>query len=194
MNGRGLPGHRATVQNPLLSALAALAIAGISLGCEPARPRTSAAVVEPTTCIGGLCVRPDHVVARKVAGPAGSRCMIVAWDGEGLVPPTARVAVTDESPAHPGIFLAVEVPRMLAGVPYRIVPNRESAGSALAVRVDPAVKFADHRVAEEGEVVLASAGDDMLVRVRTVWGAREETAILVVSKNTNGCGAPVRVD
>lgn len=120
--------------------------------------------------------------------------MIVAWDGDGMVPPTAKVAVTDESPARPGVFLAVEVPRMLAGVPYRIIPNKDGASSAISVRVDPAVKFADSRVAEGGEVVLASSGDDMLVRVRALWGTHEETAILVVSKGANACGTPVKVD
>lgn len=177
-----------------LSSLAVLAIGGISLGCGAPPPKSSAAAAEPATCIGGLCVKPDHVVARKVKTEAGHRCVITAWDGEGMVPPTARIAVTDESPARPGVFLAVEVPRMLAGVPYRIVPNKESASSAISVRVDPAVKFADSRVAEDGEVVLTSSGDDMLVRIRTVWGTHEETAILVVSKPTNGCGTPVRID
>lgn len=172
--------------------LLALSLAGL-YACAPPRPPPAPAV-EAATCIGGLCVKPDHVVARKVKTDQGSRCMIMAWDGDGLVPPTAKVGVTDESPARPGVFLAVEVPRMLAGVPYRIVPNRVSASSAISVRVDPAVNFADQRVAEEGEVILASSGDDMLVRVRTVWGTREETTILVVSKSTNACGVPVQVD
>lgn len=180
-----------------LPLLFALAIGGVLPACGSSPPPASShGTVEPATCIGGLCVRPDHVVARKVKATSegGHRCMIVAWDGEGMVPPTARVAVTDESPARPGVFLAVEVPRMLAGVPYRIVPERDAASSAISVRVDPAVRFADHRVAEEGDIVLTSSGDDMLVRVRTVWGTREETVILVVGKATNGCGAPINVD
>lgn len=194
MNVGARPRHRQGVHPRWLPSLFALAIAAISCGCGGSAPRATAPEVEPATCIGGLCVRPDHVVARKVATEKGSRCMIVAWDGASPVPPTARVAVTDESPARPGIFLAVEVPRMLARVPYRIVPRESSAGSAISVRVDPAVNFADHRVAEEGEVVLDSSGNDMLVRVRTVWGAHEETAILTVSRALNGCGAPVHVD
>jgi len=186
----GLGGHPWCVVRWFSLVLGALAIAG----CGSPPPKSSAGAAEPSTCIGGLCVKPDHVVARKVKTDQGHRCMIVAWDGEGMVPPTARVSVTDESPARPGVFLAVEVPRMLAGVPYRIVPHKLSASSAISVRVDPAVNFADQRVAEEGDIVLATSGDDMLVRVRTVWGTHEETAILVVSKSTNGCGVPVKVD
>ncbi|MBI2393966.1 MAG: hypothetical protein HYV09_30630 [Deltaproteobacteria bacterium] len=120
--------------------------------------------------------------------------MILAWDGDAMLPPTAKVGVTDESPARPGVFLAVEVPRMLAGVPYRINPEKDSGPSVLSVRVDPAVRFADQRIAEKGEVVLASAGDDMLVRVTTVWGAHQEDALIVVARTNNGCGVPVQVD
>lgn len=118
--------------------------------------------------------------------------MIVAWDGDANLPPTARMGITDDSPARPGVFLAIEVPGMLAGVPYKL--GESSNASAMGVRVDPAVHFADQRLADTGDVILTSNGDDMHVRVRTVWGAHEEVAIIIVPRTKNACGMPVQVD
>lgn len=169
--------------------LVALALCG---ACSPPPPRSASGYEEPATCVGGLCVKSDHAVARKVRTEKGQRCMIVAWDGEASLPPTARMGITDDSPARPGVFLSIEVPGMLAGVPYKL--GETSNATAMAVRVDPAVKFADQRLADEGDITLTTSGDDMVVRVRTVWAKHEEIAIIVVPRTKNTCGKPVAVD
>lgn len=146
--------------------------------------------------MGGLCVVPDHTVARRVKTERGSRCMILAWDGDAALPPTAKVGVTDTAPARPGVFLAIEIPSIIDGVPYRISEPSSASPSTtvMAVRVNPAVNFADQRMAEKGEVMVTSSGDDMLVSVKTIWGAHEEKAMIVVPRAHNACGMPVRVD
>lgn len=177
-----------------LSVLRWLPLALLALAaCAPPPPRAkSSGYEEPATCVGGLCVKPDHAIARKVRTEKGQRCMIVAWDGDGALPPTAKMGFTDDSPARPGVFLAIEVPGMLAGVPYKL--GETSNATAMSVRVDPAVKFADQRLADQGDIVLSNSGGDMLVRVRTVWGTHEEIANIVVPKAKNTCGAPVVID
>ena len=104
--------------------------------------------------------------------------------------PTAKIGFTDDSPARPGVFLAIEVPGLLAGVPYRIAsdPTKPKSTSVLAVRVDPGVKFADHRVAEKGEVTVIPSGDDLLVIAKTTFAEQEQTLQLTVPKAHNGCG------
>lgn len=171
----------------------AVGLAGVLLaGCAgaPPPPRRHAGPPEPGQCVGGLCVRPDHVLARK---SEGHRCLILAWDGESTLPPTAKVGITDESPARPGVFLAIEIPGLLAGVPYRVAsdPTKAKATSILAVRVDPAVKFADHRIAEKGEVTVVPSGDDLLVIAKSTFADQEQTVQLTVPKARNGCGAAV---
>lgn len=158
-------------------------------GCASAPPQKPSSYVEPATCVGGLCVKPDHAVARKVHTEKGRRCVIVAWDGDASLPPTAKMGYADDAPARPGVFLSLEVPGMLAGVPYKI-----GNASAMSVRVDPAVNFADQRLADQGDITLASTGEDMIVRARTVWGAHEEVAVILVPRAKNGCGLPVQVD
>ncbi len=168
--------------------LVAIGLAVALVGCGgPPPPKRPAGPPEPGQCVGGLCVRPDHVLARK---SEGRRCLIVAWDGESTLPPTAKIGFTDESPARPGVFLAIEVPGLLAGVPYRIAsdPTKPKSTSVLAVRVDPGVKFADHRVAEKGEVTVIPSGDDLLVIAKTTFGEQEQTLQLTVPKAHNGCG------
>lgn len=160
------------------------------VSCAPPPRQAKSAYVDPATCIGGLCVRPDHAVARKVRTEKGSKCMIVAWDGDGHLPPTAKMGITDDTPARPGVFLAVEVPSLLAGVAYRVGAN----ATAMGVRVDPGVRFADQRLADHGDVILTTSGDEMHVRVRTVWGTNEEVAIIIVSRPKNTCGMPVSTD
>ena len=176
-------------------AIAALLFMGFA-ACAPPPPRSKVGPPEPATCVGGLCVKPDHTVARKVKTERGSRCVILAWDGDAALPPTAKMGVTDDSPARPGVFLSIEIPSLIDGVPYRISePNTASpTTTVVAVRVDPAVKFADQRMAEKGEVMVTSSGDDMLVQVKTIWGATEEKAMIIVPRAHNTCGMPVRVD
>jgi hypothetical protein len=174
----------------VIRAVAALLL--LAAACGPSTPKSRTVKDEQVTCIGGLCVKPDHAVARKVRTEKGSRCVILAWDGAADLPPTAKVSVTDESPARPGVFLSVEVPGMIEGVAYKL--SDKSAATAMAVRVDPAVNFADQRMADQGEIMLTANGDDMHVSVRTVWGTHEELALIVVPKTKNACGLPVRVD
>lgn len=173
-----------------IRALAAVLL--LAAGCGPTRPDAKTVKDAQITCIGGLCVKPDHAVARKVRTDKGSRCVILAWDGDANLPPTAKISVTDDAPARPGVFLAIEVPGMIEGVAYKL--SDKSAASAMSVRVDPAVKFADQRMADEGEIMLKANGNDMHVSVRTVWGGHEELALIVVPKTKNTCGLPVRVD
>jgi len=171
-------------------------VAVVLAACSPAVPKSKVGPPEPSTCVGGLCVKPDHTVARKVKTDKGSRCMILAWDGDASLPPTAKVGVTDDAPARPGVFLAIEIPSIIDGVPYKIsAPSSTSPSTTvMAVRVDPAVRFADQRLAEKGEVMVTSSGDDMLVQVKTIWGTSEEKAMLVVTRPHNTCGVPVRID
>lgn len=175
----------------ILCVIRAVAVVLLLTACGPSRPTSRTSKDEQTTCIGGLCVKPDNAVARKVRSGKGMHCMIVAWDGDASLPPTAKMGITDDSPARPGVFLAVEVPGMLAGVPYKL--SEKSEATAIAVRVDPAVRFADQRMADEGEIMLTTSGDEMHVSVRTVWGGHEELAIIVVPRTKNTCGLPVRV-
>jgi hypothetical protein len=184
----GRPGryHRCVIVRAALLLCLALA------GCAGSPPNAKSSYQDPATCIGGLCVKPDHAVARKVRTEKGSKCMIVAWDGDSALPPTARMGVTDDTPARPGVFLAVEVPGMLAGVPYKL--GESSPATAMGVRVDPAVHFADQRLADQGDIILTKSGDEMHVRVRTVWGTHEEVAIIIVARPKNTCGLPVEVN
>jgi hypothetical protein len=82
---------------------------------------------------------------------------------------------------------------MLAGVIYRISPDstKSKATRAVAVRVDPAAKFADQRPVELGEVTLQPRGEDVLVQVKTWQAEQEETAQLVLRKAHNGCGPAI---
>ena len=143
---------------------------------------------ERTSCVGGLCVKPDHVMARR-DGPKG-RCLVMAWDGSSL-PPTAKMGAYDDSPSRPGILTAVDVPAIRDGASYRVVSDPEKAGvglaSVFAVRVDPSARFADHRIAEAGDVTIVRQGDDALISVKTRWGDRIETAMFLLSRAHNGC-------
>lgn len=168
-------------------------------GCAAPPPPVRTGPPPPSACIGGLCVRPDHAIARPLGRFGDRRCLIVAWDGESNLPPTARVGVVDDTAAaRPGIFLAVELPNLRSGVTYRLAntdarPGR-GAPTAMSARVDPAVRFADQRIAERGEVVVIPTGGDMIVRVETTWptGAHE-TATIVVPRAQNACGAPIEL-
>jgi len=144
--------------------------------------------VERTSCIGGLCVKPDHVMARR-DGPKG-RCLVMAWDGSSL-PPTAKMGAYDDSLSRPGILTAVDVPAIRDGASYRVVLDPEKSGTGLAsvfaVRVDPSARFADHRIAESGDVTIVREGDDARITVKTKWGERTETASFVLARAHNGC-------
>lgn len=142
----------------------------------------------PNACVGGLCVKPDHVSARK-DGPKG-RCLVMAWDGSTL-PPTAKMGAYDDSPSRPGIFAVVDVPSLRDGMVYPVVANPDDGGSAsagvFAVRVDPAARFADHRIADKGDVTIVRSGSDAIINVKTRWGEKTESATFVLSKAHNGC-------
>jgi hypothetical protein len=185
MNIRGRDRYHVSV----VRALASLVVALAACGSPQQKPSSYA---EPTACVGGLCVKPDHAIARKVRTEKGQRCIIVAWDGSASLPPTAKVGYADDAPARPGVFLSIEVPGMLAGVAYKLTETSDA--TAMSVRVDPAVNFAEKRLADAGDIILASTGEDMIVRVRTVWGSHEEVAIILVPRAKNGCGLPVKVD
>jgi len=172
------------------------AVAVVLAACAPPPPKSKVGPPEAAMCVGGLCVKPDHTVARKVKTERGSRCIILAWDGDAALPPTAKVGVIDDSPARPGVFLSIELPRLIDGTPFPIsAPGTSSpTTTVLAVRVDPAVNFADQRMAEKGAVTVTSSGDDMLVQITTVWGTTEEKALIVVPRVHNTCGMPVRIE
>jgi hypothetical protein len=138
----------------------------------------------------GLCVVPDHVVARRL-DPLKPRCVITAWDGPSTVPPTAKTTYTDDAPAHPGVFFSIEVPSFRAATPYTIKsdPMSTSGAQVLVVRVDPAVKFADRRIVESGDVTVIAQGDDVLVVIH----AGNETATLTIEKANNACGKPIEI-
>ncbi len=168
--------------------LATLATAGAACGGPPA-PKT-VDFPHATQCVGGLCVRPDHAIARRITTIDGKRCLIVAWDGRSDLPPTAKVANTDESPAAAGVFLSIELPTLRSGVPYAISSEPKASTTVLSAQVSPSVQFTDRRIASAGYVTVLPSGDDLLVIVQTKWeGGREETAQFVVTKAQNGCGA-----
>ncbi len=177
-------------------AIALLAVAGASACASAPAPRSAQDPDEKTACVGGLCVKPDHVVARKLPDGTRSRCLVIAWDGSDSLPPTARVGVTDDSPARPGVFTAIDMPSMREGFAFPIAadPSTASPGSAavFAVRVDPGVRFADQRFAEAGDVtVVKSEGGEriVVVKVKTANGLFE-TASFIVPRAYNGCSAP----
>jgi hypothetical protein len=119
----------------------------------------------------------------------------MAWDGDSNLPPTAKVAIVDDSPARPGVFAAIDMPSFREGYAYPIVsdPNTASPGAAgvFAVRVDPAVHLADQRVADAGDVTVVRDGTDRIVVVKAKWSdGHTETATFVVPKAFNGCSAP----
>ena len=179
---------------PLVTTVALTALAGCSSEAPIAKSARDAD--EKTACIGGLCVKPDHVVARKTLG-ARSRCLVVAWDGTDSLPPTAHVSAVDDAPgARPGVFAAIDMPAFREGYSYPIAadPATASPGSAsvFSVRVDPAVRFADERIADGGDVKVVKAGDgERIVVVNTRWSdGSTETASFVVPKAYNGCSSP----
>jgi hypothetical protein len=53
--------------------------------------------------------------------------------------------------------------------------------------VDPSARFADHRIADAGDVTIGRQGEDALISVRTRWGGRVETASFVLTRADNGC-------
>jgi hypothetical protein len=174
----------------------AFAVAGAAACAENPRPRSAPDPEEKTACVGGLCVKPDHVVARKLPNGTRSRCLVIAWDGTDSLPPTAKVGVTDDSPARPGVFAAIDMPSMREGFAYPIAadPSTASPGSAavFAVRVDPAVRFADQRFAEAGDVtVVKSEGGERIVVVKVkAANGLFEIASFIVPKAYNGCSSP----
>lgn len=174
----------------------ALAAVGASGCADDPRPRAANDPDEKTACVGGLCVKPDHVVARKLPSGTRSRCLVIAWDGKDSLPPTAKISVTDDSPARPGVFAAIDIPSMREGYAYPIAadPSTASPGSAavFAVRIDPGVRFADQRFAEQGDVtVIKAEGGEriVVVKVKTENGLFE-TASFSVPKAYNGCSSP----
>jgi hypothetical protein len=162
----------------------------LAVGCGSGPPRTiSKGPAFPSTCLTGFCVVPDHVVARRLV-PGERRCVITAWDGPSSVPPTAKVSSADDAPAHPGVFITVEIPNLRAAAPYAIKsdPMSKSGALVLVVRVTPAVTFADRHFVEDGDVTVIEQGDDLLVVVKAKSASGEETATLVLPKSANGCG------
>ena len=151
---------------------------------------------EKSECVGGLCVHPDHVVARKLPQGGHARCMVIAWDGTDSLPPTARVAMIDDAPgARPGVFAAIDMPSFREGYSYPIAADPSTGGpgsaSVFAVRVDPGVRFADHRFADSGDVTVVRSGSERIVVVKAKFGdGRLETASFVVPKAYNGCSSP----
>jgi hypothetical protein len=173
---------------------AALAMTGCAAAESP-RAAASAVATEASACLGGLCVHPDHVLARRTGEGRHGRCLVVAWDGDGSLPPTAHLGVTDGAPARPGVFAALDLPGFSPWARYSITsdPARAHTGAAVfAARVDPAVRFADQRVAEEGSVRVEPLGDAAIVIVTTTWGGRTETTQFTVPDATNECLAKFR--
>lgn len=177
-----------------LVALVALPIALAACGGAPA-PKSKVYVDDKTACVGGFCLRPDHVIARKVLGARG-RCLVIAWDGTESLPPTAKVGAVDDSPgARPGVFAAIDVPSLRDGFSYPIASDLDLAkpgsASVLAVRIDPAVRFADQRVADGGDVMVLAQGAERILVVRAKWnGKKDETASFVIPKAYNQCSNP----
>lgn len=179
----------------LVLALPLLGLGALACAGDPT-PKTAQDPDEKTACVGGLCVKPDHVVARKMPNGTRSRCLVIAWDGKDSLPPTAKVGATDDSPARPGIFTAIDIPSMREGYAYPIAadPSTASPGSAavFAVRVDPGVRFADQRFAEAGDVtVTKTEGGEriVVVKMKSAEGLFE-TASFVVPKAYNSCSSP----
>jgi len=114
----------------------------------------------------------------------------MAWDGSSL-PPTAKMGAYDDSPSRPGIFAVIDLPSLREGIVYRVVVDPSAGASAsagvFAVRVDPAARFADHRVADSGDVTIVHQGTDAIIVVKTKWAGRVETATFIVPKVHNGC-------
>lgn len=169
-----------------------------SAGCATsAPPRAASYDFEAAACFGALCMHPDHVLATRVGAGAGerARCLVVAWDGAGALPPTARVGVDDDAPAHPGVFAVVDLPDLAPFSRYAIArdPSAVRASAAVyAARVDPAVRFADQRFADEGSVRVEPRGEDELVIVSTRWEGRAQTASFTVPRAANGCASKGR--
>ncbi len=169
------------------------ALASVLSACAGA-PEPKAAHVdpdEPTNCVGGLCVRPDHVVARKLPDGNKTRCLLMAWDGS-LLPPTAKVGVVDDSPARPGVFAAIDMPSLREGnYPVAPDPALGAPGSAavFAVRVNPAAQFADQRIADGGSVSVAKTVDGAhIVIVESIWSdGHRDSATFVLPKVFDGC-------
>lgn len=178
-------------------ALAFVACGAVTLGCASAHPspKSTTAVDDKTACVGGFCLHPDHVIARKVQGARG-RCLVIAWDGNESLPPTAKVGMTDDSPgARPGVFAAIDVPSLRDGFSYPIASDLDFAkpgsASVLAVRVDPGIRFADQRVADGGDVMVLAQGAERILVVKAKWsGGKEETASFVIPKAYNQCTNP----
>ena len=191
-----------SVRSPLVSSLAVASILGIvgsgALGCGASGPgakSASGAEESKSACVGGLCLHPDHVVATKVAGSRG-RCLIIAWDGTDSLPPTAHIAVSDDSPgARPGVFAAIDMPSLREGFSYPIASDptlgKPGSASVFSVRVDPGVRFADQRFADGGDVKVLALGAERVVMVTAKWSSgKEETASFVIPKAYNGCTSP----
>ncbi len=170
----------------------ALAVATAACGNAPA-PREASGKGGPFdagACVGGLCVHPDHVTATRLGSGRNPRCLVVAWDGTDDLPPTARVGVTDGAPARPGVFAVVDLPVFEPFSHFTIARDPTSVrdgASVYAARVDPAVRFADHRVAADGSVEVEPAGDGARITVRTRWEGRQQIASFTVPRTANGC-------
>lgn len=172
-----------------------LAAALVGSGCGGAPPPRAAPATEPSACLGGLCVRPDHVVARRTGEGRHARCLIVAWDGDGSLPPTAQIGVHDRAPARPGVFAAIDLPSFAAWSSYPITsdPTTSRTGAGVfAARVDPAVRFADHRVADGGSVRVEPLGSAAIVLVSSTIHGQHETARFLVPDAANECLARLR--
>ena len=145
---------------------------------------------DANACVGGLCVRPDHVTATRLGDGRNPRCLVVAWDGADDLPPTARVGVTDGAPARPGVFAVVDLPVFEPFTRFAITRDPSSAragASVYAARVDPGVRFTDHRVADDGSVRVEPKGDAALVTVTTTWEGRAQIASFTLPRAANGC-------
>jgi hypothetical protein len=184
---------RSHLVRSVVAATSVLALVACSAG--PA-PKSTVEKDDKTACVGGFCLHPDHVVARKVQGSRG-RCLIIAWDGTESLPPTAKVGAVDDSPgARPGVFAAIDVPSLRDGFSYPIASDLDDAkpgsASVFAVRIDPGVRFADQRVADSGDVMVLAQGAERILVVKAKWngGKKEETASFVIPKAYNQCTNP----
>jgi hypothetical protein len=182
------------VQGLVFALIAALFACGACCGCggapSPRAASRQARSFEASACVGGLCVHPDHVTATRMGSGRNPRCLVVAWDGADDLPPTARVGVTDGAPARPGVFAVVDLPVFEPFSWFAITKDpstTRSGASVYAARVDPGVRFADHRVAADGSVRVEPAGDGALVTVTTTWEGREQIASFTVPRTSNGC-------
>lgn len=178
----------------LVFALTALFAGGACSACggasAPRAASTQGRSFEASACVGGLCVHPDHVTATRLGSGRNPRCLVVAWDGSDALPPTARMGVTDGAPARPGVFAVVDLPVFEPFSRFAITKDPSTArsgASVYAARVDPGVRFADHRVAADGSVQVEPAGDGALVTVTTTWEGRQQIASFTLPRAANGC-------